>query len=406
MFCRTYSKTIEIGLRLDMSAGKVNLRWYREKGSNRLKAVYVDTVLGKDVAVPRRMIKHLDGESDINVKYQMAIIAEKMKITDQTHKHGNQITEPKIRKFVDQYESHLMNRGKSKRTIDQHKQCLLQYALPFLCGGENPKWNPNFWPGNSVKLLDYLQDEKGLNANYIRIVNSAVRGFWTWLQDEGVIDLSVQLRLRSAIGRKTETPLPRTVEPEEVLAFIMEKGPSSQIAIVACLGYFFSLRPFEIFGLKKTDFAAGSKVQGLECIKLFSKNSLYSRLAVKIERQRNETNVIKPPKSNSTGWVACFNEEVAKIVVGYLNGLESSELIFQENVHTYSKRWKKEGLANITMKDLRRSSLYYLGHHTGLANAPTVLQKHARHKNLKTTQLYLRRPEEEVERATFLDLGA
>jgi integrase len=49
----------------------------------------------------------------------------------------------------------------------------------------------------------------------------------------------------------------------------------------------------------------------------------------------------------------------------------------------------------ITLKDLRRASLYHLGHHTAFSGELTLLMKHARHKEPQTTMLYLRRPDED-----------
>ncbi len=53
----------------------------------------------------------------------------------------------------------------------------------------------------------------------------------------------------------------------------------------------------------------------------------------------------------------------------------------------------KEWPFDFEPKDLRRASLYWLGHNTSI----TLIQmmKHARQKSEKSLQLYLRRPEEQ-----------
>ena len=56
------------------------------------------------------------------------------------------------------------------------------------------------------------------------------------------------------------------------------------------------------------------------------------------------------------------------------------------------------------MKDLRRASLYWLGHHTQLGLIE--LKSHARHSKSDTTLLYLRRPNEELDEVDDLNLEA
>ncbi len=56
------------------------------------------------------------------------------------------------------------------------------------------------------------------------------------------------------------------------------------------------------------------------------------------------------------------------------------------------------------MKDLRRASIYWLGHHTNIGIIE--LKSHARHKRVDTTALYLRRPEEQIDELDALDLDA
>jgi hypothetical protein len=55
-------------------------------------------------------------------------------------------------------------------------------------------------------------------------------------------------------------------------------------------------------------------------------------------------------------------------------------------------------------KDLRRASLYWLGHETQISLLQ--LMKHARHSSTETTLKYLRRPAESLEEWSVLDLEA
>jgi hypothetical protein len=69
------------------------------------------------------------------------------------------------------------------------------------------------------------------------------------------------------------------------------------------------------------------------------------------------------------------------------------------------KLWSKSGIKDIALKDLRRASLYWLGHYTNITLVG--LQSHARHADPKTTALYYRRPDEEFEGSLDeLDLDA
>ncbi len=72
----------------------------------------------------------------------------------------------------------------------------------------------------------------------------------------------------------------------------------------------------------------------------------------------------------------------------------------------WSKMWKKAGINKITLKDLRRASLYWLGHYSELNFVD--LKNHARHSQPSTTPLYVRRPEEAFDEVggAMLDLDA
>ena len=102
-----------------------------------------------------------------------------------------------------------------------------------------------------------------------------------------------------------------------------------------------------------------------------------------------------------------FNEKAAKLIVQILKHIENDqELIFAKHTNdTWFRKWEESGYANVTLKDLRRASLGYLGHHTKFELVP--LKNHARHSKVDTTMQYLRRPAEKVEdKNDYLDLEA
>lgn len=181
-----------------------------------------------------------------------------------------------------------------------------------------------------------------------------------------------------------------------------------EIKLLSLIGYFFSLRPQEVFALKPSDFKAGSEVKLLECSQAMTRSNLYDRFVVHIERQRTNRSELTTPKAGSKGWVSCFDKAGAKEIVSLLNkGSSPEEPIFKLNNRELYKRWRKFGIKGVTLKDLRRASLYWLGHHASME--PMLLKQHARHNLLETTMLYMRRPDEDLRKSDddfVLDLEA
>jgi hypothetical protein len=166
------------------------------------------------------------------------------------------------------------------------------------------------------------------------------------------------------------------------------------MGLIALCGYFFSLRTFEVFGLLRKDFRAGSKASELEAAKVFEKAKLFNKLAVNIDKQRGrDGNLTKPKTKYSEQVVCCFDEHAAKHLVGLIKDLKLDDFIIPQWLPEYNiKLWKTLGIPGITIKDLRRASLYWLGHNTELT--PVQLKNHARHSDINTTLLYCRRPKD------------
>jgi hypothetical protein len=127
---------------------------------------------------------------------------------------------------------------------------------------------------------------------------------------------------------------------------------------------------------------------------VFKKAKLFDRLAVRVERQRHGHDEYDP-KADNIGWVACFDAKAAKEIVKLAQTVE-----FKYRMDSYQRRWKHLKLG-FTLKDLRRASLYWLGHHSKLS--VVELRNHARHSSLETTSLYVRRPDTDAERGLNLD---
>jgi hypothetical protein len=370
--------------------------WNRQRGRVYVY-VYKD---GKQKALPRDKTRHLDAQPDTNVEawvHQYHVQFEGKKYNLDTY-----TADRKLDALVKQFCDYLRSRKKNSNTVWMHEYKLKKYIIPFFILNDPPLTNPDSWPSKSVRLLAYLQEKK-LSVNYILKCNSSLRLFWKWLQEEGTISTPFALRLRNPIADTQATPLKFTLSPDEVLTWVKSQT-NPDLAIMALTGYFFSIRTFEIFGLKKSDFRAGKAVQTLECSKVMTKYKLFDRFVVNIQRQRRRNGEEFAPKVNSKGWVSCFHEEAAKLIIALIKDIPDNDFLLKYKGDWYFKLWRNEGIKDVTLKDLRRSSLYWLGHHTEFELIP--LRNHARHKRAETTLLYVRRPGEELDDFTTLNLEA
>lgn len=364
--------------------------------------VYVFTYKdGRQRALPRAKTKHLDAESDANVQYwvdQWSRQYEHKKV----QRENIVLSDDTLSVQVEAYGRFLEGRRKSENTISWHLSYLRKHVIPFFLEGENPLRDPQQWPGKSIKFLAWMQEHGETEATIIR-ANIALKSFYAFLSDEGVIQTGLALRIRRPVVEKKETPLKYQLGPDSVLEFA-SRCTDDSLKLMALLGYFCSLRPNEVFGLTKADFRAGSSVQLLDCSKAMTKADLYPKLAINVTQQRVNSGEIRPPKVHSKGWVCCFNETAARAVVKILEKYKHEKPLFDFGNSHYFRLWAEKGIGDITLKDLRRASLYWLGHHTSLQLME--LMKHARHARVETTLLYLRRPEEALVAGLELDLDA
>lgn len=302
-----------------------------------------------------------------------------------------------------------------RSTIKQHRSYGTRFVLEFF-GRVAKEPDPSSWPKYCAKFYTWLitEADKKLVCNkdgslkfndkdepvfisvpctphQIRAANSALRKFYNWLAEEGFVP-SVELRLRKPQGIKAGVQLPRPVRPEEVLKW-SRSCPDAIVKFLGLVGYFFSLRPQEAFALRPRDFRAGSQIEELECVKVMKDAQLYGRLGVYIGRQKQNSGMVKEgAKKGSNGWVACFNEEAAREIVKLLGEFNPAEEVAKWNNRKLYHEWRKAGIEDLAPKDLRRASLYWLGHYTKMK--PLQLMKHARHRNVQTTMGYAQRPEE------------
>jgi site-specific recombinase XerD len=358
--------------------------FYRRDGTK--VRVYLTGINGKTDTRPlsRDLTKHLDGQSDHNILYW--IEQEELK-RGVTHLPSTQDLDEYRKRFVDYYKDTLKKSGNTWKEHDRH---LKAHVIPYFLQLDPPLKDLNFWPQASVKMMAKLKED-GLTDGQVYRCNIALRKFYLFLAEERVILGDGKLLLRTPAGMKAfkETPLKVFLNPEDILTLAVKQTDKNK-KLALLLGYFCSLRSQEVFGLKVGDLRASKLVTGLESSKAMASLGLFSGMAVNVTRQMDKRGEVSRPKSGSTGWVNCFNREAAKLIIEGLKGRQADEYIITVCSDAFYKAWGFE----FALKDLRRSSAYWLGHNTEMG--AVKLGKHMRHKNLSTLQLYLRRPEESL----------
>ena len=330
-------------------------------------------------ALPRRETYHLDNAMDEEI--ERFLIAKSAIQKARKHRPDAQQVPAELEPLIEQFVAHMRdNRSRRHFTLAQYEGYLRRAGLLF-------GWPLDKWPLKSPNFPQLCRSFGYSRAAMFKMRQN-ILVFWYWLRDMGYVTGELYIPQMS-VSNKT-TPLKHTLSPDQVLALPL-KG---DLRYLALLCYFFSIRPQEAIAIVPGDFAAGSAVAELECCRVFKKAGLFHKLAVRIEKQRHGHEVYDP-KSDSIGWVACFNQDAAKEIVKLAQTVK-----FEFRMDSYQRRWLKQQLG-FTLKDLRRASLYWLGHHTKLN--VVELRNHARHANLDTTSLYVRRPDADAKRGLDLD---
>lgn len=348
---------------------------------------------GKNVPLPRSKTKHLDYEPDHNVRAWIAQWEEQNGIRPVSDAKLNELLERFIIYCRDDLKRDL-------QTYTEHQRHLEQHVLPYFLTLDPPRTDPNSWPSCSVQMRDALRKE-GLTEGQIYRCNIALRQFFKWLAEEKEVlgDGTLLLRKPDMSEYGGETPLKVFLNPPDVLDLIA-KAPHPDWALTLVLGYFFSLRPEEIFGARVGDLRVGAAVRTLEASKAMRKLGLYDGLAFNVTRQMNKRGKEGNPKDDSFGWVCCFDKTAAATLVQSLGNKQPDERILERMPYKFYKDWPFD---EFEPKDLRRASLYWLGHNTDMSQ--NQMMKHARQKTEEALRLYLRRPTEALDEWTGLKVS-
>lgn len=372
--------------------------YFQRKPGKVLPRVYV-YVKRRDVAkaLPRDLTRSLDGKEDWQIEEWMREYAA---LHSLPHRKLS-VSLGGLDKKLDDFIKFLESQDKWKTTVATYR-ARLEDVLPFFM--ELPNYNE--WYLKTGKLYDYMLNEAKLNPHAHNRANIAFRAFYRWMQDQDFIQHRHSLMLRNRPMPSRNTPLKYTLTPKQVLNWVRGRH-SDEMKLIALLGYFFSLRTDELFGLKREAFLGGSAAAKLEAAKVMKAHRLYGRLVVNITECRRQDGTAYVPSSRKKGGiVACFNEQAAKLIVEIVKEVKPGRYLLEGNPGWLAKKWSKTGIEDITLKDLRRASLYWLGHYSKLTF--TDLQHHARHSNPSTTALYTRRPDEAFDKDELdpLDLDA
>lgn len=360
--------------------------WQRK---NRNKVYIYTSKGGNKKQVSRSEYTFLDSYTDSQVDQwvrEWALKYENKQVGPRNLLYSSSPLADLVRQFTDYRQS----RGLDRKTARYHRRLLTGYVLSYYLRQDPPIPEPKDWAPSAPRLLAYLE-KRGLGSGAISHLNIAFRRFWDWLQEEGLVLPGTVLKLRNPHTPAKLTPLKSVLSPDDIL-LIADSLPEVSLQLITLLGYFFSLRPLEIFALRPRDFRAGEWAAQLEACAVFRKKGLYSRFAVYVNEARKPNGEFGPLKTKSSqAWVACFDERAARRIVLLLADRPENELLIPRYLPDWWMRfWRK--ITGFQVKDLRRASLYWLGH--GPLPEPIALKNHARHAKLETTALYCRRPDE------------
>lgn len=349
------------------------------------------TVYQDDKPIPRRLTKHLDNCSDLEINDWVT----KWAALNQAHTHRVDTTpiSPELYDYLTRYLEHQKTTmQREPGTLRTHRRHLLT-AIQFFDNAPLADW-----PKTSKQFVQYVVEAKKVTALEAYRHGQTLKLFWDWCRDEDLVDVDLKMKGRRFRRGAQQTPLEAVISPEDVLSWQLP----DDLRLLALLCYFFSLRPQEAFSVSQ--FLAGSQATSLDCCRVMAATKikatgtpLFGRLAVYVKDQKTGKGEIKEPKTKfSLGWVACFNEKAAREVIA----LVKKGVTYPRRPNTYYNRWAREKLG-CTVKDLRRASIYWLGHNTDIS--VIALKNHARHATILTTELYFRRPWQEGQE-TELDL--
>lgn len=352
--------------------------WYR-KAKKYVTVYFEHPETGVQVQLKRKFTKHLDRADDAFIE---SWVEEWARLNEAHEARRDTIgaTPEQVNAFKAFFLHLEQEEERAPNTVRSYKRWL-RWATAYF--REEPLSN---WHETSKGFGAWLMSEMNVSESETKSANRAIAKFWRWAENEELDGVEGVLRVKGGKKRYRPTPLKKTMTPNEALSLAW-RAPSP-FNLMVLMGYFFSLRPQEVFALTPDNFSAGSEAAALECGLVMNQHGQYSKLAYYVEKQKTDNGKLEDPKAYSVGWVACFDERAARMVMQLLENFES----FPKKPNRYYNMWTECKASSLTFKDLRRASVYWLGHYTTIPIG--ALKNHARHESITTTQLYMRRPGE------------
>jgi integrase len=283
------------------------------------------------------------------------------------------------------------------RAVRGHLQTYVQQYFVNTHGVKNVR---DWWQHTSGFTRWLRETFPHLSFGTVKLVGQNLRRFGEYLVEEGIIRQPWRVKsLRRAAKERRITPLPRPILPAEVLEEARQL--EAPMALALLLGYFTSLRPQEVYGLRREDFLTGERARkDAKTWERLAKLGLGSGLSVSVARARTRKGTEELLKTHySYGTVNCWSAEGAQAIAALLKDLPPGPLYGETPRDELNRQWRDvvHCRLGLFLYDLRRASGLYLGRTVGADIL--LLQDHFRHSSIQTTLLYTRRPVGEQEKA-------
>lgn len=347
---------------------------------------------GRQIQLPRKETKHLDKLPD-------AAVLQWVEDWEQDNgKPKDRIRRawlrPEDRLFIlwEGYKKHQLSLGGVRATtFAQTNRTFNGHLLPYFIGKHEQK-DPSKWYSLVPGLFEHLLGA-GLAQSSIKKVLQVLGHFGRWMVYQQILDYPFTIVAPKAPNHKV-TPLKKRMAPEDILHCRLDDKHEIPLKLLVMIGYFFSLRPSELFALERADFMTGDAAR-LSCRAFAGLQSVGcgSGLSVVVSKTLVDGSESKPltKSDHSYGVVNCWDKRAAQSIAAALKSLPEGRIVGGSR-SWLDRAWKDniKILLNLTAHDLRRASILYLGR---TIRVPLItLQEHARHAEIETTLLYTRDP--------------
>jgi integrase len=374
---------------------------FQRRGKNRrLRIFFYDPRLHKQIQLPPGQIEHLQAASDEDVQAWIdQFEAGHGRVKAKVEQHYVDRESEVFQKYQ-QFEAFMETDQRKKPLRETTKKARIYFFERHICGffiGAHGNDNLNRWRHLIPQFHTHLV-QKGVSRRDRKRTLGILKEFGTYLAFIEHID-APWLILPPKGVENSETPLKLIRTPSEILSL------SGHILLaplrLACLiGYFASLRPSEVWALTIEDFLTGAAAKDCRSYQVTSAHGVGSGLSVHIRRTfhaEDRGGLTSDTKSKaSKDIVNIWHPDGAKAIAKFLKDIKSGPIFPAWSRGHFDHQWLKYGQPSVglTMHDLRRSSVFYLG--KILNFHPIGLKDYARHVEISTTMLYVRGPNDEV----------